>query len=50
LRLALEQFSDYICAETLAVLHLEDHLNGADITENEITESVITKIRITKKS
>ncbi len=50
LRLALEQFSDYICAETLAVLHLKDHLNGADITENEITESVITKIRITKKS
>ncbi len=47
---ALEEFSDYICAETLAVLHLEDQLNGSDVTENEITESVKTKIRITKKS
>ncbi len=47
---ALEQFNDYICAETLAVLHLKDQLNGRDITENEITESVKTKIRITKKS
>jgi isoleucyl-tRNA synthetase len=49
-RLALEKFSDYICAETLAVLHLEDQLDGTDVTENEITESVKTKIRISKKN
>jgi isoleucyl-tRNA synthetase len=50
LKQALEQFDDYICAETLAVLHLKDQLYGTDITESEITESVKASIRIIKKS
>jgi isoleucyl-tRNA synthetase len=45
---ALLTHKDYICSETLAVLEIVEHLEGAEVTENEITESVIARIGIRK--
>ncbi|MFZ4464552.1 MAG: isoleucine--tRNA ligase [Bacteroidales bacterium] len=45
---ALLAHKDYICSETLAVLEIIEHLEGTDVTENEITESLTVRIRIRK--
>ncbi len=50
LKEALQQFRDYICSETLAVMKLTDHLNGGDVYDNELSEEVQVKLRISKKT
>jgi isoleucyl-tRNA synthetase len=50
LQQALNQFSDYVCAETLSSMRFVDHLNGENVFENELTETSKVKIRINKKA
>jgi isoleucyl-tRNA synthetase len=49
LQMALHQFSDYVCTETLASMQLTNHLNGGNVFEYELTEAVAIKIRVSKK-
>lgn len=50
LKEALQQFRDYICSETLAVMQLTDQLNGGDVYDNELSEEVQVKLRISRKT
>ena len=46
---AVERFNSYICAETLAnSIQIVDKLEGDDVLEDELTDKVVVRMKITK--
>lgn len=45
---AVEQYTDYICSETLATLNLVDYINDENVTKQELVENIYVKISISK--
>ena len=45
---AVEQYTDYICSETLATLNLVDSINDENVTKQELVENIYAKISISK--
>ncbi|MBQ3353775.1 MAG: isoleucine--tRNA ligase [Bacteroidales bacterium] len=46
---AVERFNSYICSETLAnYIQIVDKLEGDDVLEDELTDKVIVRMKITK--
>ncbi len=49
LKNALLNFKDYICAETLAEMLVQEQLNSTETQEHELSDNINTRIKITKK-
>ncbi len=45
---AVEQYTDYICSETLATLNFVDAINDENVTKQELVDNVFAKISINK--
>ena len=46
---AIERFNSYICSETLAnAIQIVDHLEGDNVLEDELTEKVTVRMKISK--
>ena len=46
---ALYNYSDYICSETLAQLEIVKQLDGTEVTDNEITDTIKARLLIRKR-